>query len=59
MYICICNAIRESDLRGAARDHAGNAEALYRTLGKVPQCRQCLEDADDIVQQERCCALAH
>lgn len=52
MYICICNAIRETDLRAAARRAPGNAEAVYACLGRTPQCRQCLDDAQDIIDQE-------
>lgn len=53
MYVCICNAVRECELRKAARASGGNAEALYSNLGRPPQCRQCLDDADDIVADER------
>ena len=53
MYVCICNGIRESCLRQAARARAGTAEALYQTLGYTPQCRQCLDDAEEIVLHER------
>ncbi|RSY00328.1 ferredoxin, partial [Sphingomonas koreensis] len=53
-----CNAIREKDLRCAARSHSGDAEALYGRLGCQPQCRQCLDDAEDVVADERACALA-
>ena len=53
MYICICNAIREKDLRCAARACAGDAETLYARLGRTPQCRQCLTDAAQIVADER------
>lgn len=53
MFICICNAIRETDLRHAAHDCSGDAEAVYAALGKTPQCRQCLEDADHILIEER------
>ena len=53
MYICICNAIRESELRCAARERHGDAEMLYIALGFEPQCRQCLSDAEMIVAQER------
>ncbi|MEM9312372.1 MAG: (2Fe-2S)-binding protein [Pseudomonadota bacterium] len=53
MYICICNAIRESDLRDAAIGHDGDAEATYAALGKRPNCGQCLEKADKIIEQER------
>jgi bacterioferritin-associated ferredoxin len=59
MYVCICNAIREKDLRGAARGcPRSDAEALYGKLGFKPQCGQCLEDADEIVADERACQLA-
>jgi len=53
MYVCICNAIRESELRKAARERPGDAEMLYLALGHEPQCRQCLADAERIVAQER------
>ena len=53
MYICICNAIRETELRCAARDRHGDAEMLYISLGHEPQCRQCLSEAETIVAQER------
>ena len=53
MYVCICNAIRENELRRVARHVPGDAEAAYAALGKVPQCGQCLCDADCILDEER------
>jgi bacterioferritin-associated ferredoxin len=53
MYICICNAIRESDLRAAAVTTRGDATATYATLGKRPNCGQCLAKAGEILDQER------
>ena len=53
MYVCICNAIREKDLRAAARCCRDGAEELYARLGRTPQCRQCLDEADHIVAEER------
>ncbi len=53
MYVCICNAIRESDLRRAARHVAGDAEACYAALGKRPNCGSCLDDAEGILLEER------
>ena len=35
VYICICNAIRESELRRAARHVSGDAEACYAAMGKA------------------------
>ncbi len=54
MYICVCNAIRECELRKVARDCGGDAEQAYAKLGKTPNCGQCLNDADKILDQERC-----
>ena len=53
MYICICNAIRESDLRREGRNCSRAAEEIYIALGRPPQCRQCLEDAEEILHDER------
>jgi bacterioferritin-associated ferredoxin len=58
MYICICNAIRETDLRAAALMSAGDAEATYATLGKRPNCGQCLAKAGEILEQERALVAA-
>lgn len=56
MYVCICNAIRECELRKAALRCAGDAEAVYAALGKRPNCGQCLEEANEIVEDERALA---
>jgi bacterioferritin-associated ferredoxin len=53
MYVCICNGIRESELRCAARRCPGDADAVYAALGKRPQCAQCLDDAAEILIEER------
>ena len=57
MYICVCNAIREDDLRKAARGCDGKAmkaKDVYASLGKQPNCGQCLCGADKIIREERC-----
>ncbi len=53
MFICICNAIRETDLRHAATRCDGDAEATYATLGKRPNCGHCLEEAQEIIEEQR------
>ncbi len=59
MYICICNAIRETDLRQVAASTGGDAESVYATLGKRPNCGQCLVKAGKILDEERGLANAH
>jgi bacterioferritin-associated ferredoxin len=53
MYVCICNGIRETQLRSAARTVGGGAEQVYAALGRRPQCRQCLDQAEEILLEER------
>lgn len=53
MYVCICNAIRETCLRSAALTCPGGVDAVYQSLGKTPQCGQCLDDAAEILIEER------
>ena len=58
MYLCICNAIREKDFRTLAPLCSGDAEEIYRELGHEPQCRQCLEEANDILCEMGCACAA-
>lgn len=53
MYVCICNAIKESDLRRAARSNSGDAEEVYAAMGCQVNCGQCLMDAEAILFEER------
>jgi bacterioferritin-associated ferredoxin len=55
MYVCICNAIRESEFSHACREVDGDVEAVYAALGKRPQCGSCLEEADTMLAEERAC----
>ena len=53
MYLCVCNAIREADFRQLALRSSGDVEALYAALGRQPQCRSCLCEAEEIMHEER------
>lgn len=53
MYICICNAVRETEFRHCARRVAGDAETVLEAMGKQPQCRQCLCEAEDLLLEAR------
>ena len=53
MYVCICNGIRESQIRGLARSVEGGPEQVYAALGRTPKCRQCLGTAGCILADER------
>ena len=52
MVVCICNAIKEKDLRSAARAGASCPTSAYRTMGRKPRCGQCFSLARDIIAAE-------
>jgi bacterioferritin-associated ferredoxin len=49
MIICVCNAIREKDLREAVRCGSEKPVDVYARLGRKPKCGQCLSFARDII----------
>ena len=53
MVVCVCNAIRESQVREAARCGAMTACQVYASLGCQPKCGQCSVAARAIISEER------
>ncbi|WP_321393289.1 hypothetical protein [Emcibacter sp.] len=61
MYICICNALKESTVRQAARNCTPDIHVsdLYESMGVEPKCGQCLCRAQDVLEEEtRTCQVA-
>lgn len=56
MVVCVCNAIRENQVRSAARTGATTACQAYETLGRRPKCGQCVPFARAIIDMERAAA---
>ena len=53
MIVCVCNAIREDELRAAARRGAPCPLKAFKSLGCEPQCGTCLPYAREIIEEER------
>ena len=53
MIVCSCNAIRDRDIRDAARRGCPCPESAYRSLGCEFQCGSCRDDAELIIATER------
>ncbi|HVJ70470.1 MAG TPA: (2Fe-2S)-binding protein [Sphingomicrobium sp.] len=53
MIVCVCNAIREDEVRAEARKGATCPRETYMSLGFEPQCGCCLNCAQDIIDEER------
>jgi bacterioferritin-associated ferredoxin len=41
MYVCLCNALTDRDLRNSAKGSCSVA-MVYRSLGCEPQCGKCV-----------------
>ena len=52
MILCVCNALRENDVRAAAGPKGCPVET-YARLGARPQCGQCLPHARRLLRGAR------
>ena len=53
MYICICNAITERDIRACAEEGACTLRDLECGLGVGAGCGKCKRAADEILNSAR------
>lgn len=53
MILCVCNALRECDVRAAAGDARVSPVVAYARLGARPQCGQCLPHARKVLAGSR------
>jgi bacterioferritin-associated ferredoxin len=56
MIVCVCNAIRETDVRKAAREGASCPTSAYGRFGRKPRCGQCFSFAREVIAAERATA---
>lgn len=56
MILCVCNALREADVRAAVRSGATCPMTAYKALGSKPKCGTCVPAARTIVNEERAAA---
>jgi len=57
MIICSCNAIREQDLKDAARRGCPCPDSAYRALGCQFECGSCRDHAEELIATERAILL--
>ncbi len=41
MYVCICNAVRETEIKEVIAEGVRDVDAVYDALGVEPQCGTC------------------
>ncbi|TPG56162.1 (2Fe-2S)-binding protein [Sphingomonas glacialis] len=52
MVVCVCNAIRESDVRQCARSGCRTPCQAFRSMNRQPKCGQCASTARAIIDEE-------
>ena len=58
MYVCICRAVTDREIREAARDGARSVRDLRNRLGVASGCGRCAVEARDILTECRSHATA-
>ncbi len=58
MYVCICKAITDADIREAAEAGVTDIERLTETLGVGDGCGTCLEMAEAVIDACRASQLS-
>ncbi|MEM7432270.1 MAG: bacterioferritin-associated ferredoxin [Pseudomonadota bacterium] len=53
MYVCICNAVTEKQVREAADNGVRNLWQLQSTLGVATNCGSCKDHAAEILREHR------
>ena len=51
MYICICKAVTDSDIRGAVKDGTTSMRGLRDRLGCSGQCGKCARQVRQLRDQ--------
>ena len=53
MYVCICNAITDKQIRRAAKAGVANVYELRENLGVASNCGSCADQAQSILNETR------
>ena len=49
MYVCVCNAYRDTEIRALAQAGVRCAKKAYQELGNGPRCGRCLSFAQGLI----------
>ncbi len=53
MYVCLCNGIRETELRQLAREGVRDVKTAYARLDSELECQCCQEEAQMVLNDEK------
>jgi len=61
MYVCICNALKDRQIRAHLESGPGEARSVgevFRRCGTRPRCGKCLPDIARMIEDARGCENA-
>lgn len=50
MYVCICNALTDSEFKQAIKEGADTVEKAFEAHGCQLRCARCQEEAEKLIQ---------
>jgi bacterioferritin-associated ferredoxin len=53
MFVCICNAVTDNDIRNAVKAGANDLATLQDELGVAVNCGSCADDAAQLIREHR------
>jgi bacterioferritin-associated ferredoxin len=59
MYVCLCHAVTDQEIRAAVGLGADSLEAIGEHLGVGTRCGCCRETAAQLISDCRSCPAAH
>lgn len=51
MYVCLCNAVTDHDIRSAIDEGCQSVPALCARLGVATRCGQCREHTQELLRE--------
>lgn len=61
MYVCICNALKDRQIKAQLESQPGEARSVgevFRRCGTRPRCGKCLPDIARMIEDARACESA-
>ena len=52
MYVCICNGIKDKQVRKAVKNGAETVGRVFKAHGCKPECGQCVGCMRSVIQEE-------
>ncbi len=52
MYVCVCNGIREKQVRKAVNEGASTVGRVFKAHGCKADCAQCVNCMRDVIEKE-------